>query len=127
MLDRADLKRCSTCKRDFPLEEGFHKDKHSLDGYCYRCKDCANAYVADWQRNPAKKEEKRARDRLWVQAKRRALRLEREQKVTLFVRQLEGKGWTVVERRIGVHETTTLLVLERDGQTERLDMRRAKI
>ena len=37
------MKICTKCKKDKSISE-FSKDKNSLDGMCYYCKDCAKEY-----------------------------------------------------------------------------------
>lgn len=44
---RATLKGCSCCKKFKPPEE-FHRDKNSLDGRAYYCKECANLKSRTW-------------------------------------------------------------------------------
>lgn len=58
----ADLKRCSRCKAEKPLEF-FNKSKTSRDGLQHKCKDCGRAECRSWYEKNKEKEQYKARKR----------------------------------------------------------------
>ena len=62
-MDSMQMKRCSRCKRDRPVEE-FSRDRSQRDGLNRRCRDCDRERQANpaWRARRAERQRQRLRD-----------------------------------------------------------------
>lgn len=67
MCDIIPQRICKKCGQSKPLaSEYFHKDKKAAEGFCYRCKECANTRAREWHYDNQELANQRSRERYYT-------------------------------------------------------------